>query len=41
MLYTTKSWADVFGGDGVANMLTIHVMHHGRNVETIDAKELR
>ena len=38
---TTKSWADVCGGDMVPNSSNMHVMHHEKNMESIDVQELK
>ena len=38
---TTKSWADVCGGDMVPNSSNMHVTHHEKNMESIDVQELK
>ena len=38
---TTKSWADVCGGDMVPNSSNMHVMHQEKNMESIDVQELK
>ena len=38
---TTKSWADVCGGDMLSNSSNIHVTHQEKNIETIDVRELK
>ena len=38
---TTKSWADVCGGDVLSNSSNMHVMHQEKNIENIDVRELK
>ena len=38
---TTKSWADVCGGDMVPNSSNMHVMHQEKNMESIYVQELK
>mgnify|MGYP006973864755 CR=1 FL=1 len=37
---TTKSWADVCGGDVVSNSSNMHVINQKKNIESIDVWEL-
>ena len=38
---TTKSWVDACGNDVVPNMLIKHGMNEGKQVESINAQELK
>ena len=38
---TTKSWADVCGGDMLSNSSNMHAMHQENNIESIDVRELK
>ena len=38
---TTKSWANVCGGDVVSNSSITHVMNKEKNVDSIDVRDLK